>query len=481
MRINNLLSLYALVAASFIVSKAEVRLPALISDNMVLQQNRDVKLWGWADPGETVVIGSSWSNAPVSVMADDKGEWKVCIKTPAASDREETLVFKDGLGKELKVNNILIGEVWHSAGQSNMHFPVGNHQPEIPWQTGMEKADSVVAAADYPRMRLFNVKGCIATDGPKKDVVGKWVKVTPESVYDFSAVAYIFGNRIHRETGYPVGVINTSIGATLIESWTDPEIMEGNPIYDYAERLFGADHVAVFRRHDIPGALWNGMIAPIAGYTIRGNIWYQGCGNAGNYEDYPQMFANLVNSWRKDWEQPEMPFYYVQIAPFKDQPAGIREAQLKILNSGLKNLGMAVTADCGDSIDIHPRNKILPGERLALWALNKDYGSNVEFSGPLYKSVSFSDGKAVISFDYADKGLKTNDDKPLVGFKIAGSDGIFHNAKAEISGNNVIVYSPEVSDPVAVRYGFENFFRINLCGENGLPASPFRTDNFKLR
>jgi len=460
---------------------AEVRLPSIISDGMVLQQNADVKLWGWADPGEKVTVVPSWNSDSVSVVAGINGKWTVRIKTPCATANPQNIVFVSDRSDRLVVNDVLVGEVWHCAGQSNMAFPVGNHQPEIPWQTGMEKADSILANADYPEMRLFNIKGCIATDGPRPDVVGKWQKVTAESVYDFSAVGYVFGNKIHRETGYPVGLINSSIGATLIESWTNPELMKGNTIYDYAERLFGVSHVAAFRRHDIPGALWNGMIYPISGYTIKGNVWYQGCGNAGNYEDYPEMFRILVESWRKDWEQPEMPFYYVQIAPFKDQPAGIREAQLKILKSGIDNVGMVVTADCGDSIDIHPRNKVLPGERLALWALAKDYGRNVVYSGPIYKETKFDGGKAIISFYYSEGGLGTNDGEPPMGFKLAGKDGIFYPATAVISGNKVIVESENVAEPVAVRYGFENFFRVNLCGATGLPASPFRSDSWKLR
>lgn len=454
-------------------------MPAIISDGMVIQQNTDAKLWGWANPDENITVTPSWDNVRYDVKAGKDGKWSLRVKTPAASNGEFFISFVSENGKKIVVNDVLVGEVWHSGGQSNMAFPVGSHQPEIPWQSGMEKADSIVAAADYPLMRIFNVKGCIAPDGPKQDVVGKWQKVTPESVYDFSAVSYVFGNKIHRETGLPVGMINSSIGATLIESWTNPELMKGNPIYDYAEDIFGADHVAVFRRHDIPGALWNGMISPISGYTLKGNIWYQGCGNAGNYQDYPEMFRILVDSWRKDWEQPDMPFYYVQIAPYKDQPAGIRESQLKIL-SDIKNVGMAVTTDCGDSIDIHPRNKTLPGERLALWALAKDYGKDVTYSGPIYKSVEFKGNKAIVSFDFAEDGLKTNDGKSLKGFKIAGADKKFYPAKAVIQGDKVIVSSDKVANPASVRYGFENFFHVNLCGATGLPASPFRTDNWTL-
>lgn len=473
--------LFSFMFALLSSAKAEVTLPAVISDGMVIQQDCDAKLWGKADPGERVIVSSSW-NTSASAVAGQDGKWSLRIKTPAASSESHTLTFSVPGEEPLVVKDVLVGEVWQSAGQSNMAYPVGNHQPEIPWQTGMEKADSVLAAADYPLMRLFYVKGCIAPDEPADDVVGQWKKVSPESVYDFSAVGYLFGNRIHRETRYPVGIINTSIGATLIESWTNPELMKGNPIYDYAERLFGKDHVYDFRRHDIPGALWNGMIAPIAGYSLRGTIWYQGCGNAGNYEDYPEMFRILVDSWRKDWEQPEMPFYYVQIAPFKDQPAGIREAQLKILRSDMKNIGMATTADCGDSIDIHPRNKILPAERLALWALAKDYGKkDVTYCPPLFRKADFKENKAIVSFDFAEEGLGTTDGRSLTGFRLAGKDGVFHPAKATISGSTVIVESDDVSEPVAVRYAFDNFFRANLCGSTGLPASPFRSDSWKLR
>ena len=228
-------------------------------------------------------------------------------------------------------------------------------------------------------------------------------------------------------------------------------------------------------------SLWNGMIKPILGYTVKGAIWYQGEANAMRYAQYQQVFTNMINSWRKEWEQPDLPFYFVQIAPFKDQPAGIREAQLQTWQGGVKNLGMVVTTDVGDSLDIHPRNKRVPGERLALWALAKQYGKNIAYSGPLFKSMKLSGNKLILSFDYADNGLMTPDNEPVKGFYIAGADQQFYPSKAIINGNRIEVFSSQVREPVAVRYAFANFFRANLYNKEGLPATPFRSDSWSKK
>lgn len=469
--------------AAAVTATGKVSLPAIISDNMVLEQNTDARLWGWASPGEKVTVIPSWASktGTATAVAGVDGRWECRVATPAASDTPHTLTFK---GKNtIKVNNVLVGEVWLCSGQSNMAFPVGDHRTELKWQVGMENAAAQLQDADYPTMRLFIVPYVLSPLEAKDDCAGRWVVCSPETAYDFSAVGFVFGRRLSKELGIPVGLIQAAKGDTHAESWLKPALMQGNPYYDEVYASFGLDAegnpVNPQRTHKIPSGLWNGMINPILGYTVKGNIWYQGESNAERADKYQQVLTTLIDSWRSEWRQPDMPFYFVQIAPFHRQPAAIREAQLDTWQSGVRNIGMAVITDVGDSLDIHPVNKVIPGERLALWALNRDYGrKELVCASPVYRTHRCHGDKITLTFDNASGGLKIQDGNRLTGFYVAGPDRKFVPATAVIDGNTVTVSADGVEHPVAVRYGYGTYFRANLANGAGLPASPFRTDRW---
>lgn len=452
---------------------AKITLPAIFSDNMVLQQNTQVNVWGKAAPGEKITVKASWTDKVVTVKAGANGKWTVKLKTPAAAKNQSVTVNGEN---SITINNVLIGEVWLCTGQSNMEFPVCRH-PDMKWMTGMETEKEEMKDADYPEFRLFHVEHQLAPDGEMDDCQGKWLVCNPKNLYDFSAVGFVFGRKLHKELNVPVGMIQSTWGGTHAESWTKMDVMKNNPLYTDVLEEFALKNVKQQKGYcKVPATLWNGMIKPILGYTVKGNIWYQGESNAIRAEKYQQVFTNMINSWRKEWKQPDMPFYFMQIAPHKGQPAAIREAQLKTWQSGLKNVGMAVITDAGDSTDIHPRNKRVAGERLALWALAGQYGKKVVCSGPLFKTMKVEGDKAVLSFDYAEDGLMTPNNEPVKGFLIAGADRRFYPATAVIRGSRLEVSAPQVEVPVAVRYAFCNFFRVNLYNKAGLPAVPFRSD-----
>lgn len=471
---------FLLFVFSFFLSlspaQAKVSLPAIISDNMVLQQNTKVNLWGKAAPGERVTVKASWSDKALTARASKQGEWSVKLATPAAAKNQTITVSGENT---LTIRNVLVGEVWLCTGQSNMEYPVCKH-PDQKWMTGMTTEAEELKDADYPELRLFRVEHQLAPDGEMDDCRGKWLVCSAQNLYDFSAIGFVFGRSLHKELAVPVGMIQSTWGGTHAESWTKLSVMQKDPIYKEVLEDFDVSKATTRKsRPKVPATLWNGMMAPICGYTVKGNIWYQGESNAIRYEDYRQVFTNLINSWRKEWKQPDMPFYFMQIAPHKGQPAGIREAQLDTWQSGLKNVGMSVVTDAADSTDIHPRNKRVAGERMALWALAKQYGKDVSYSGPLYKTLRTEGNKLVLSFDYTDGGLRTSDGKPVKGFLLAGEDRRFYPATAVIHGGEVELTAPQVAAPVAARYGYCNFFRVNLCNGAGLPAVPFRTDRWE--
>ena len=454
---------------------ADIQLPSILSDNMVLQQNAKVRFWGKARPGEKILVKTSWDHKKYKVTALENGHWELMIQTPAATSGQFVMLKGDN---KIRINNILIGEVWLCTGQSNMEFPVARN-PQVKWKTGMLNEAEEMKDADFPEIRLFHVEHQLAPDDEKEDCVGKWVVCNPENLKDFSAVGFVFGRKLYKDLSTPVGLIQSTWGGTHAESWTSMKVMENNPLYADVLKQYSKEKVS--REKDkckVPATLWNGMIAPILGYTVKGNIWYQGESNSVRYEKYQEVFTNLINSWRKEWNQPDMPFYFVQIAPHYKQPAGIREAQLKTWLSGLENIGMAVVTDAADSTDIHPRNKVAPGERLAAWALVKQYGKKIVYSGPLYKSMKVNGGEITLDFEFAEGGLQTPGNEPVKGFFIAGNDARFYPAEAVIDGSSITLSSTYVSAPVAVRYGYGTFFRVNLFNKAGLPAVPFRTDTF---
>lgn len=497
--------LYFLLISQFfsLSSKAEIVLPSIISDNMVLQQKTEVNLWGKANVGESIKVTTSWG-VTIETKANNEGKWQVVLKTPKALTNQ-TIRFEGE--NMLEVKNVLIGEVWLCSGQSNMEFAVGNVNR---WKNGVVNYEKELVQASYPEIRLFNVEQNMSPEKALDDCAGHWEVCSPETVEAFSAVGYFFGRKLYQELHTPIGLVASSYGGTHAESWTKMEVMLQDSVYNQLIQEFYAsrdnyeedvkqytsqieqynaqveglapDEVKKIKKPSKPkginhkkalSTLWNAMINPIVNYSIKGVIWYQGESNSVRYDDYQHVFTNMIESWRNEWHQ-NLPFYFVQIAPHYKQPPQIREAQLNTWLS-VENTGMVVITDAGDSTNIHPRNKLIPGERLADWALAKQYGKKIAYSGPVYKSMESKDGKAMLSFDYVTKGLSCPDDH-VVGFTVAGNDGVFYPATAAIKGKKIELTSKDVDQIKYVRYGWEKYGKTNLYNGAGLPASPFRTD-----
>jgi sialate O-acetylesterase len=437
---------------------------------MVLQQGMKCPIWGTADPGEMVSFtlerrGEGTGSSPVPT--NQEGRWRIDLPAMKAGG-PYTLTLK---GKNtVTVKDVYVGEVWVCSGQSNMEWPLH----------ATADADQTINNAHDPQLRLFTVKRATA-DKPLTDVTGKWSECDPESVKNFSAVAYYFGRDLRKALGVPVGLIHTSWGGTRAEAWTSRKVLES-----HEEWKGEFKNPPKSGNPNAPSALYNAMIAPLIPYAIKGAIWYQGESNAGKAYQYRKLFPTMIQNWRDDWKQGDFPFLFVQLAPFmeiKKEPqesawAELREAQL-LTTRALKNTGMAVITDVGDPRDIHPKKKEPVGARLALAALALAYGRNVEYSGPVFDKMTVEDGKAVLHFKHVGKGLEARGGA-LEGFTVAGEDRKFHNARAEIKGDTVVVWSDEVKQPVAVRYGWANCPVVNLWNKDGLPASPFRTDDFPM-
>lgn len=486
---------------------ADVKLPAIIGDNMVLQRGKKVTIWGWAKPGEEVMVGVSWNGMRWAVKADEDGKWMFRMNPPKTGGPYEMTISGKNV---IKIKNIMVGEVWVCSGQSNMQWTVQNSA----------NSEEEIAAANYPNIRLFYVKRTIAHE-PQPDCEGSWTECSPETIGGFSAVAYYFGRELHKELNVPIGLIHTSWGGTPSEAWTSREVLEQEPEaapilqrYDdvvakypqikqeYEKRIEEwkkAAETAKAEGKKVPGrprlpygpehphapaGLYNAMIAPLIPYGLQGAIWYQGESNAGRAYQYRTIFPAMIKNWRNDWGQGDFSFLFVQLANFmevKEEPADsawaeLREAQLMTLD--LPNTGMAVIIDIGEANNIHPKNKQDVGRRLALWALAKNYGKDVVYSGPLYKTMNVEGNKAVLSFEHVGGGLVAGGGGPLKGFAIAGADRKFIWADAKIEGDKVIVSSNEVSAPAAVRYAWADNPVCNLYNAEGLPASPFRTDSW---
>ena len=450
------------------VAEAKIWFPSIFSDNMVLQQKSEVLFWGWTtSSNEKITVSGSWNNQPVSGKAY-QGVWSVKLSTPSAGGPFEITVMGHDT---IVLHNVMIGEVWICSGQSNMEMT-----PE--W--GLLNKEEEVRNARFPEMRFFMLPRHKA-ETPQDDTPGYWTECTPETMLHFSSAGYFFGRELIRKLHVPVGLIYSNWGGTPVEVWIKNSLIMNDPVLkEAATKLQPRPWWP-----DKPGSAYNAMIHPLIPYNIAGVIWYQGESNTQNAWSYYRSFPLLITSWREAWKK-AFPFYYVQIAPFryKDRDsldaAVVRDAQLKTL-SVVPHTGMAVTMDIGNLTDIHPKNKQEVGRRLALWALANDYGmAGTEYSGPLYKSMEIKGKKAILYFDHSDGGL-VKKGKQLTDFIIAGNDRIFYPAKARIKGNTVEVYSEKVREPVAVRFAFYDAARPNLFNKAGLPASPFRTDNWKIR
>ena len=489
-------------------ASAEVRLPGLFGDHMVFQRGLPVPVWGWADAGEQVTV--TWDDQTHTAVADDQGRWSVKLDAMPAGGPHTVRVAGSNA---IELADVLVGEVWVASGQSNMQWTVA----------ASANPEAEQAAAEFPRIRMFTVDR-VTAEAPQETCGGAWQVCSPETVSSFSAVAYYFGRALHQELDVPVGLINTSWGGTPIEAWTSLAVQESLPglephltqwqqqveAFDPAaaraqfERQLAEWEEAAAAAHAAgreaprkptpptdprtsphrPASLYNGMVAPLAPYAIRGGIWYQGESNAGRAHLYAMQLRAMIENWRELWGQGDFPFAWVQLANFmapQEQPseggwAWIREQMVRALD--VPNTGMAVIIDIGEADDIHPRNKQDVGGRLALWALSQVYGQEgIVYSGPLYRSMRRAGNAIELEFDHAE-GL-TAQGEELTGFAIAGADRQFVWADARIEDGKVIVSSPEVAEPVAVRYGWANNPPCNLYNAAGLPASPFRTDDWE--
>ena len=449
---------------------AEVKLPAIVSSNMVLQRDTTVMLWGWADANEKISIEVSWLNTPLNIEANKEGDWKVEVQTTTSKD-PQTIQIKSKTS-HIELNNILFGEVWLCSGQSNMYQPIEGYTGQPTYGSNM-----ATTKANNPNLRLFTVHK-VGAKTPLKDVkeYTAWQQASPETVASFSAIGYFFGQQLQEVLDVPVGIIHTSWGGSFVEAWISKDILSKYQEIDIEKAKFE-------NSHRVKTALFNAMIHPLIPYTIKGALWYQGEANRNDPKAYEQLFPAMVKDWRDRWNIGEFPFYYVQIAPYEygksTNSAYIREAQLHCLDL-IPNSGMAVTMDIGAEYFIHPPKKKEVADRLLYNALNKTYSyKTIKSDGPVYKTYEVKDGGMLLSFNHAQSGLYTYDS--LSGFEIAGADKIFHPAEATIiHGKNVFVKSNQVLEPVAVRYAWKNWIEGTLYNANLLPASSFRTDDWVI-
>lgn len=452
MRLSQIAAAFALLAAAP-AARADVRLPGVFGDHMVLQREQPVRVWGWAEPGEKIAV--SLDTSRMDAVAGKDGRWSAMLPAMKAGGPHELVVQG---ANTLKLTDVLVGEVWFCSGQSNMALGVLKSL----------NADKEIAAADHPNLRFFPVPNAESQE-PKDDVKAPWLACSPKTVAYSSATAYYFGRELQAKLKVPVGLVVSAVNGTRIEPWTNAA---------------GVESVRELTGKDTPqnGALYNAMVHPLTPFTVRGFIWYQGEGNVGDGLWYYHRMRALVQGWRKAWGQGDVPFYYVQLTPLnwggkpKDQHAEVWEAQAEALR--VPNTGMVVTNDIvGNVGEAHPRNKQEVGRRLALWALAKTFGAKeLVCSGPAYRSMAVEGDAIRLRFDHTHGGLASRDGKPLSWFTVAGADGVFVQAKAQIDGDSVVVSAEGVKAPTAVRFAWHQIAEPNLVNKAGLPTSAFRTD-----
>ena len=472
MRIVLSLSLLAGMAS---IASAKVVPHALFSSNMVIQRGVDVPIYGTAEPGEEVSITitqksgnnkSDGSNS--SVKADKDGNWKLSLGNWEPATLE---IFIKGNDNELTLENVAVGDVWVCSGQSNMEWRVSQLNEN-------DQSKKVAEKSDNPNLRLFIVPNRVS-EKPLSEIdaskdQGVWQVASPETVLAFSAVGYFFGQKLQQDLNVPIGLIASEWGGTPAEAWTPKEKLQSLPVHK--------DYKTPALNQNSPSALYNGMIQPLLKFPIKGAIWYQGESNSGRAYGYRTLFPAMIESWREAWGN-EFPFLLVQLAPFQGNGvnfAELRDAQL-LATKELPKVGMAVITDVGNKTNIHPQQKKPVGERLELAARALAYGEKIEYSGPIFNKMNIEGKQATLMFDHVGKGLKVKGEE-LTGFTVAGDDKVFHPAKATIKGDTVVVESDEVAKPTAVRYGWINFAEptLNFYNKEGLPASPFRTDDYPM-
>ena len=507
--LTTLAALFATVA----IAPAELKLPAIIGDHMVLQQKQANPIWGWDVPGTdiTVILGGQTKTA----KAAQDGRWTVELDPLPANAEPSVLTIKGTSQREIQ--DVLVGEVWMCSGQSNMAWPVSND-----WKAEVESL-----ASNHPNLRLISVPQ-VGSQELENDFNGKWEAATPDTVRSFSAVGFFYGRFLHEILDVPVGLIDNAWGGSAAEAWIRRDTIEKDPRFESlldgwrtreaqanseeakakhaaamekwkmrAEKLKAEGKrpgrpprgpAALLNGNHRPGNIFGGVLHPTLGYGIKGVIWYQGESNSGRAWEYRELFPFMIEQWRKEWGQGDFPFYWVQLADFRDeQPepgdsswAELREAQTGAMR--LPNTGEAVIIDLGEGSDIHPKNKYDVAARLVRWALEKDYGmEKIKAQSPTFKTIEFAGGKAVLTFEHVGGGLRTVDSRQVRGFAICGEDKKFVWAQAKIVGpDKVEVWADGVGKPVAVRYAWADNPVCNVLSRSGLPLTPFRTDDFKM-
>jgi sialate O-acetylesterase len=498
-------------AVSAVPLRAQLKLPAIIGDHMVLQQKQADPIWGWDKPGATITV--TFAGQSKTAQAGPDGKWTVTLDPVPANDKPQTIKIEDGT-QTIEIQDVLVGEVWMCSGQSNMGF-----QLREDWNGDLE-----VAAAKYPNMRLIKVP-LVGTQQLQDDFKGSWKPATPQSAANFSAVGFLYGRYLHQILGVPVGLIDNSWGGSAAEAWVRRSSIESDPrfaplmertvkdeTYKQSEKA-KSDYAAAMEKYKTnaarakaegrvvpsapqspqawltgnarPGNIFAGVVNPTRGYGIKGVIWYQGESNAGQPKEYAQLFPFLIEQWRKEWNQPDLPFYWVQLASYfkkEAQPgdsrwAPLRDAQTQTLS--LPNTGQAIIIDLGEGKNIHPKNKHDVAARLVRWPLVKLYGMHLPYHSPEFKSMEIKDNKVLVTFDCFGSSLRTFDVEEAIGFAVCGADHAWHWANGKLIGNNQVELTcDEVKSPVAVRYAWANNPVCNLTSMDGLPVTPFRTDNF---
>ena len=476
---KRIISLYLFLLLCIpVVSYAKLKMPGILGDNMVLQRNSSVMIWGHSSCGGNISVNASWSDKSIESQCDSDGNWDIVLNTPDAGG-PFTIIVRDN-DSSIIFENIMTGEVWLCSGQSNMEMPMKGY----PNQPVDDAIDCIVEADTSIPIRIFNVNRKTSLK-PEYDCTSSWQTNNPETVAQTSAVAYFFAKKLYSTLKVPVGIIIASWGGTPIESWVNKNTLEKFPLYDLS---FLDTGILPNRPHYCPTTLYNGMLSPIVGYGIKGFLWYQGEANRNRPDNYRKVQAAFAGMLRDLWHNPEMPFYYVQIAPYNyEDPDGLsaakfREGQMKNIEE-IGNAGMAVTLDIGDANCIHPAQKEEVGNRLAYMALYNEYGyTAIDPFPPIYDSYEIRNGCIRVKFKVGPQGLAPYGVPLVEGFEIAGKDRKFYPATAVIirenGGNTIDVRSEEVKKPVAVRYGFKNVSKASLYNCFGIPASPFRTDNW---
>lgn len=465
-----------LLSACSLISNAQIKMAGLFTDNMVLQQQTAVPVWGWDKPGTTLTIQPSWDKKVYKTIAGDDGKFIIKIATPAAGGPYQLMVND---GKPLILKNILIGEVWLCAGQSNMEIPMKGYKSQP-----ILNSNEVIVASKNSNIRLFNVPHGSTTTLQTDIKPSQWQEASPVSVAKFSAVGYYYGRLLNRTLNIPVGLICCAYAGSSIQAW-----MDANALKPFPEIKIPATNDSIKEVSRTPTTLYNAMLHGVIGYGIKGAIWYQGESNYEFPTQYDSLFTTFVGNLRSKWSIGNFPFYYVQIAPYdyaqlppyhkggKYNSAFLRETQ-RLDEAKIPNAGMVVTLDIGEQSTIHPPRKEQVGERLAWLSLVKTYGlEGFGYQSPQYDSFTVKDNTVTVKFKNSFNGL-TSFLKEITTFEISGADKHFHPAKATINGNTVVLTSDQVKEPVAVRYAFKDFVVGDLFGTDGLPVSSFRTDDW---